>query len=214
MVIYSATNQLDGKVYVGQTTGSLKNRRYFHEYDSMKGSTLLFHRALRKYGFESFDWQVIDQAETEQELNDKEKYWIQFYKSFDPQFGYNLTMGGQNGSCPNEETKRKMSSALKGRIFTIEWKNKISDSMRGRTIPENVRKKISNSLSGQNHPMYGKRGKDSPLYGRKYSAERCKNIALGQKGRHLSEETKRKISESKKRRRENVIISEVSAQGL
>lgn len=83
----------------------------------------------------------------------------------------------------------------------------------GRSIPPEVRKKISESLSGENHPMYGKRGKDTYLFGKKMSAETKliqskarigfrhsryakRKIGLATLGRVHSDATKRKISKS------------------
>ena len=93
------------------------------------GSQLHFHNALRKYGEAAFDWQIIDEVETEQELNEKEKYWIQFYKSFDPDFGYNLTLGGDGGVMVPEVRKRMRTR--KGCVLSEATKKKMSDARKG-----------------------------------------------------------------------------------
>lgn len=49
MIVYLAENKTTRKVYVGQTCQSLEERKYMHVYDSKYGSSLIFHRALRKY---------------------------------------------------------------------------------------------------------------------------------------------------------------------
>ena len=118
-IIYKATHRDEQIVYVGKTTKSLEIRRRQHLYDAVYGSALHFHRALRKYGEAAFDWSVIDEAATEQELNEKERYWIQFYKSTDSRFGYNLTFGG-DGLHPSfkmkrsDETRKRLSASKKG----------------------------------------------------------------------------------------------------
>lgn len=165
-------NKIDGKIYIGKTIHDLEYRKRSHFEDASANRGYYFHRALCKYGVENFDWQVIDEAATEQELNEKEKYWIQFYKSFDPQFGYNLTMGGDGGlvvaavrekirkshigvSFTNDR-KKKMSDALKGREITAEWRERISNSMKGKQawnkgIPhsDETRQKISAAKKGK-----------------------------------------------------------------
>ncbi len=199
MVIYSATNQLDGKVYVGKTQ-SLNERKRSHFGDACRGSSFYFHRALQKHGIGNFDWQVIDQAETEQELNEKEKYWIKFYKSFDPQFGYNLTMGG-DGVVPNEETRQKMRANHKG--------------MKGKNHSNEMRFEMSKTRIGKGNPMYGHHlseekkknlsvknlGTRNPFYGKHHNIDAKEKNRQAHLGRIVSEETKRKISMSMKAKR-------------
>lgn len=52
--------------------------------------------------------------------------------------------------------------------------------------------------SGEKNPMYGKSGKDSPNYGKHHTEETKRKISNSHKGRHLSEETKKKLSELNK----------------
>ena len=58
-VIYEARCKVNGKPYVGQTTKMMNRRRKEHERDAEYGSECVFHRALRKYGFDAFEWKVI-----------------------------------------------------------------------------------------------------------------------------------------------------------
>ena len=53
------------------------------------------YRAIKKYGIENFDFEVIEECSKEQ-LNDKEIYWISYYDSCNLDKGYNLTKGGDN----------------------------------------------------------------------------------------------------------------------
>jgi hypothetical protein len=69
--------------------------------------------AIRKYGWDNFDADIIDNAENIEELNQKEIYWIKYYKSISPN-GYNLEIGGKNATN-SEETRKKISQALKGK---------------------------------------------------------------------------------------------------
>lgn len=93
-VIYKATNMVNGKVYIGLTTQGLKVRKRRHRGDALSGkSNLVFHIAIRKYGWDNFKWEIIDTAERADELNDKEVYWISYYDSY--RNGYNSTLGGE-----------------------------------------------------------------------------------------------------------------------
>ena len=97
MIIYKATNTVNGKVYIGKTINKMRDRQKCHKSMSLNGSQNYFHRAIRKHGWDSFTWQVIDTAETEEELNEKEKHWIAYYNSFGTG-GYNMTIGGDGQS--------------------------------------------------------------------------------------------------------------------
>ena len=73
MIIYKATNKINGKVYIGQSHKSLEERMRRHKNDSTRQDSY-FYRAIRKYGWENFSWEVIDIAETDEELDQKEVY--------------------------------------------------------------------------------------------------------------------------------------------
>lgn len=75
MIIYKATNKTTKKEYVGLTKNELSNRKADHKRKAKSGkSTMAFHDAIRKYGFENFEWEIIDTVPTLEELNEKEIY--------------------------------------------------------------------------------------------------------------------------------------------
>lgn len=90
-VVYCITNQLNGKQYVGITGRSLQQRFAEHcKADSYIG------KAIRKHGVENFTIKEIDEAETKQDLREKEMMWIEKLGTFGR--GYNLTIGGDGVS--------------------------------------------------------------------------------------------------------------------
>lgn len=89
--IYKITNQVNGKVYIGQSV-HIKQRWSQHCADSVKGTTLLY-QAMREYGIKNFSFEVIEECSLEQ-LNEREVYWIAYYDSFNKEKGYNMTPGG------------------------------------------------------------------------------------------------------------------------
>ena len=129
-IIYLIINKVNNKCYVGQTTNEKGfNGRYnrggvgiekvynFHKTNKNRNKSFNLHllSAIEKYGFEAFEVkECIDVAFSREELNIKEKVYIQLYDSF--KNGYNNTLGGEGctGMVVSEETKRKLSIAFSG----------------------------------------------------------------------------------------------------
>ena len=96
-IIYKVTNSLTNKIYIGQTIENLqirKNKHYFKARKFLKENkyTNHFFNALNKYPEETFTWEIIDYASNQQELDEKEAYWIKYYNSI--KHGYNIREGG------------------------------------------------------------------------------------------------------------------------
>ena len=92
--IYIITNDINNKVYIGQTVGSLKKRFINHcSRNNGKSRNMFIKRAILKYGKEHFNILLIEEVE-EKLLDEREIYWIKFYDSFHN--GYNMTEGGNS----------------------------------------------------------------------------------------------------------------------
>lgn len=120
MIIYKATNKVNGKVYIGQTINSLEHRKSGHERDARceKKSTVYFHNALLKYGFENFNWEVLKECISQEELDFYEDYYITEYNSTSKEKGYNLKSGGKLGVVFTDEVKAKIGETTK-----LKWQN-------------------------------------------------------------------------------------------
>ena len=136
-IIYKAVCPM-GKVYVGQTTKRLCNRKAGHAYQvRKKDRRSAFQIALLELGVNNFTWEQIDIAETQIELDQKEKLWVAHYKADDPAHGYNSTDGG--ASCTlTIEHRQKISMAITGekhhffgKCHSAETLNKMSKAQRG-----------------------------------------------------------------------------------
>ena len=107
MWIYKITNIQNNKVYIGQTIRPIEQRFKRHINDALNNVLdTHFARAIRKYGKENFIIEQIDTAQTQEELNQKEQYWIQYYNSVNE--GYNETdaiskSGGNTYQSKTEE---------------------------------------------------------------------------------------------------------------
>lgn len=116
MFIYKITNNVNGKVYIGQTINAVELRFKRHINDS-KNNVLDTHfaRAIRKYGENCFICEVIDTANTQDELNKKEQEWIRFYNSVES--GYNETdaiskCGGNTYMSKSPDELKKISKKI------------------------------------------------------------------------------------------------------
>lgn len=87
--IYKITNNINGKIYIGQSNNP---ERRFKEHIRDE-CTSLIHNAIKLYGVENFTLNIIEKDI--ENYNEREKYWILFYKSNKRGFGYNITDGGE-----------------------------------------------------------------------------------------------------------------------
>jgi group I intron endonuclease len=181
MVIYRITNILNGKVYIGQTIRTLEER--WKDHCSGNSKCLAIKSAIDKYGADNFTIEPIDQANSFEELNKKEGDWIVAMNSLSPN-GYNLKTGGdQPRLC--QESIDKANQTKKDRNVR-PWNEGLDKS------DPRVSKYIR---YGSDTHAYGKVGYRK---GKKASEETRQNISKAQTGRVLSEETKKKMSESRK----------------
>ena len=89
----------NNKVYIGQTKDFNERKNQHYRASFNKKLNLPVYNAIRKYGWNNLSWGIIDEGKTQDELNEKEKYWISYYKSYcgDKRYnnGYNATIGGE-----------------------------------------------------------------------------------------------------------------------
>lgn len=155
--IYKTTNLVNGKFYIGQ-----------HKYDKYEvdptyfGSGLLLKESIKKYGIENFSVELLDKADSREELNNKEIYYISQLNA--RQDGYNLTDGGDGapnlteesrlkmksmlGKHHSEKSNKKRSESLKKVQHSKEWAEKIAKSLKGRKQTEEQKALISSSKKG------------------------------------------------------------------
>jgi group I intron endonuclease len=141
--IYKATNKVNGKIYIGKTTGSLDRRIRRHIRET---ACKAFHRALQKYGRDGFDFKIIYESKNEKELYEKEVMFIKEFKCVVP-CGYNINIGGRGG-VGRIETKEQVE---KKRLTTKkQWEN---ENLK-KQLAESVKKSWKNrpSTSGKNNP--------------------------------------------------------------
>lgn len=190
--IYKYTNLINGKIYIGKTY-RLNIHKQEHKYSK---SDTYFHKALNKYGFENFKFEVIAQTDNDKTLIFLERYYIRKFNSF-RENGYNLTLGGEGtlGYNFSEEQKKKMSEVRKGRVVTDETKMKISLSGKGK-----------HNHKGENNPNWKGVKKEKEYVPReiinKHISEAKKGCTPWNKGKEHTKEAKEKMSIAAQKRKE------------
>lgn len=149
--IYMTTNLTNNKKYIGKHKSDILDEKYL-------GSGKVLHYAINKYGKKSFKCEILEWCETLSELNEREKYWISFYKAIIDHKFYNILPGG-DGGCEkgrklSEEHKKKIGDAQRGVLDgppSIETRKKLSKSLKGHIVTEQTREKIRKANIGKKH---------------------------------------------------------------
>lgn len=189
--IYKYTCRITEKSYIGQTI-NLKARCDAHIRSKSNDE---FHSALRKYGSDNFDFEILehiygdDKISVKTRLNELEVMYITKVNSRYPD-GYNLSKGGEG--CKDriltDEHKQKISKALSGRVLTEEHKQKL----RKKRSPESC-ERIRKSKIGS---IPWNKGKETPEdVTQKQVESRMWFYKQGgpNKGKQMSEEQKEKL---------------------
>lgn len=173
--------------YVGQTW-DISTRWYPCKY----ANCARFKNALKYYGWDGFDHQIVVQQEmTQEEMDGYEKLWIAVLNTTDPACGYNLKSGGNSHGRHSEESKAKIRAGHLGRKMSPEAKAKLSAAKTGRKLSERHLEAMRGRVQSPETRLKISLSK----IGRKMTAPRSdKGIKRGPR----SEECKAKISQAQK----------------
>lgn len=96
--IYKITNNINDKIYIGKTEFDIKKRFKEHYQESLRQceEKRPLYNAINKYGIEHFKIELIEECSN---IEEREKYWIEFFDSYYK--GYNATLGGDGKTLIN-----------------------------------------------------------------------------------------------------------------
>lgn len=113
MVIYKITNLINGKIYIGQTTRSVKER--WKSHCNRKDSKSAITSAILKYRKENFTLEIIEKVSIKS-IDRRERYWIKKLNTIAPN-GYNLEFGGNKHKKASKQLRKKLSLAKLGKKY-------------------------------------------------------------------------------------------------
>lgn len=168
--IYLITNTVTGKAYVGKSKDVARRwgSHWYQAFGSDKSQTHL-HRAMRKYGKDSWEFEVLEQTS---DMIPREIFWI---AKLGTQFGgYNMTGGGEGGTLGRpmpEETRHKISQSNTGKVRSEEARAKNAAAKKGKPLSRSHREKIGSSNKGGRRSEETKAKMSEAMSGKKFSEE-------------------------------------------
>jgi len=197
MIIYKVTNKINNKCYIGQTIRSLEQRKHEHSRD-IKKFNIVFYRSIKKYGWNSFEWKVLEKCDTKEELDEMEFHYIKQYNTFIPN-GYNMTWGGDGGNCGNQFTKLSKKERSKIHFLNLMSENEKEEYLNNLYRGSNhYTKRCMDKKTFNEWLLKNRIGKNNPMYGknRNFSEITKKRMSISHFDKKHTEETKKKIGES------------------
>jgi hypothetical protein len=132
--VYCHIHRTTGRRYVGLTSQDWKKRwnQHISRSKRSKGGRWHFPNAVRKYGKDAFDHEVLEVCDTLEEANTAEVRWIEHFDSTNPEKGFNLLKGGpqtqylrSNNPWDDPEYRDRMSSISRARWGDPSYRAKL-----------------------------------------------------------------------------------------
>lgn len=117
--IYGIKNKLDHKIYVGKSK-NIKRRWSGHRSNlkrkvKRKDTNRYLWNAVQKYGLENFEFIILEELPIDEDIfKIRELHWMDYYNSYNTDFGYNLRRDSKTSMIVHDDTKALISQAVKG----------------------------------------------------------------------------------------------------
>lgn len=190
--VYRIVNNVNDKLYIGS---SIHVDRRFAEHiwalRRNKHGNIHLQRAWNAYGEESFEFELIELVEDSEDLLiQREQYWIDYYRAYDINIGYNISHYalGSGGYEVSEETREKLRRAAIGRTVSDATKEKLSRMRQGEL----------NAFYGKHHTEETKMRLREKAKQRDPASFNISGFAKGRGTQCYTEDTYRKLSECRR----------------
>lgn len=200
--IYKITNTVNGKCYIGKSQNIAK--RIKHHIETLKnGNNRNKHmqNAYSYYGKGSFTIEILEQLEKNDDINEREKYWISHFRSNEEEYGYNRTSGGDGGNsyvdCMTPEERdahyKKHVEIRSGENNVIYGKHLYNDGYQQKYLTdEQAISYLQNGWKRGAKDSFKETcrqrsiGQKNPFYGKKHSKESIEKAKQTKEERKLS----------------------------
>ena len=198
--IYKIRNILNSKIYIGRSLNIEKRfREHKHAEKAKVPHPYPIARAINKYGIDNFEFMIIEVVTDYLKLDGRELYWIKYYKSNDPSYGYNIRVDCRTnkGFKHSKETKDKLSEITKEQWKNQEFRKIVSESAKKRFKNPEFRDKMLKAAKAK--PSYGNTGHKHSEETKKKMSNKKKGKPIWNKGKKMSDEYRQKCSDGNKK---------------
>ena len=151
-VVYTLTNTLTGRLYVGSAeVFSVRQRAHLHHLNARTHHCVYLENAWHKYGAGAFVWDIIATAEHVALLLPMEQAYLDHYGRLGILYNHCKVAGSTSGVKATEETKAKISAAKKGTKVSDDARAKISATMMGKGKSDDTKAKMSAYRAGRKY---------------------------------------------------------------
>lgn len=196
--IYKITNRINGKCYIGKSENLARRIRY-HVLSLQTGKNKNTHmqNAYSKYGKKSFAIEIIETLSPEDDIDERERFWIKTYKSYLSDYGYNRTLGGDGGNSyveflsddEREQLLHRHSENMKGTNNPLYHKHCYTNGLVIKYLSDDEIPKYEQNGWFKGVPTFVREkekisnlGSKNGFYGKKHSSETKLSLSQGRTG--------------------------------
>lgn len=163
--IYLIFNRVNKKKYIGSAIDIYDRwKRHKSQLNKNKHCNLYLQKAWNKYGENAFKFSILERVPKSKNLTQREQFWMDKLDVCNPKKGYNmcpiagsrlgskasketiekirLSKLGKSGGKRTEATKRKISEANIGKIFSEETRKKMSEAQKKYGVHKGKKKSV------------------------------------------------------------------------